>query len=292
VTPADVTARLIAVRSSAALNVRRGKVPRLRYPTLIESDYARILAGWVQEWRTSLQPLIAELPTMLATRFDDARKARRHIEKARSIVRGHAETTKTVANRTAKRTADHHKQEFKRQTKAALGVEVPTMDRNLHRNVELFAQENASLISSLGSKAIADIETMVNAAFTSGISADEIGEQIAKRLDIAEKHARFIARDQMGKLYARVARMRHVEVGVKQWKWTTMQDSRVRPSHRDRHGKTYAYVGEKRPPIMPGEEIGCRCWEEPVFDEIRELAGIPNRARATGNRPTAVRLGR
>lgn len=46
------------------------------------------------------------------------------------------------------------------------------------------------------------------------------------------------------------------------WRWTTMMDDRVRPSHRVRDGQRFA-VGKRRIPLPAG--VNCRCVYLPVF---------------------------
>lgn len=45
------------------------------------------------------------------------------------------------------------------------------------------------------------------------------------------------------------------------WTWETQQDDLVRDSHEQLQGSEYAY--DEQPSIgLPGEEPGCRCWQE------------------------------
>jgi hypothetical protein len=61
--------------------------------------------------------------------------------------------------------------------------------------------------------------------------------------------------------------MRQKQLGVTSFVWQTMGDERVRDEHAERDGQEYEYDD---PPDgeLPGEPIMCRCWAEPVLDDL------------------------
>ncbi len=220
-------------------------------------------------------------------RHDDSaegRQARALLSRARYIVTTAPRRVEAIAERAARSAAQHHRQEFSRQAKAALGVELPTLDRALPIMVDAFGAENAKLMESLGARTLDAIEKLSLAVFARGGSVEDLAKEIERRFAIAERHARFIARDQIGGIAARIARARHKEVGIRLFRWLSRNDGHVRPTHKSKHDRVFAYTGEHAPPFFPGDEAACRCEEEPVFDEIRSLANIPSRARSAGYR--------
>ncbi|MFM2044590.1 MAG: hypothetical protein RLY86_3166 [Pseudomonadota bacterium] len=56
--------------------------------------------------------------------------------------------------------------------------------------------------------------------------------------------------------------------------WRTLQDDKVRPSHAERDGRSFAWR-EPPPGGHPGTEPNCRCWAEPVAGEV--ITPIPGR---------------
>lgn len=78
-------------------------------------------------------------------------------------------------------------------------------------------------------------------------------------------HAAFIARDQIGTLAMEITRDRQTAAGIRKFVWLTKRDSRVRDSHRSRHGKTFAWAdgadGE-----FPGGPPNCRCHAAAVIE--------------------------
>ena len=227
----------------------------------------------------------SDAPGMITHRLDESdesARVRAQTNKTRAIVKHTGERVPIVAKRTAHQVADHQQKLFARQTEAALGVSVPTFDAGLDQRIAHFITANASRIQSLGERTIGDVEGLVAHAFTTGQSPDELAAALMKRFEIAERHARFIARDQVGRLYAQVTRMRNQEVGVAVFQWWTQADGHVRDSHAVKHEKFFPYEGSRAPSFFPGDEAGCRCWEEAVFaaikDKVRELLGGRQRA--------------
>lgn len=260
------------------LATRRRRIPRQQYPKLIESDYATAIVGIFNRARPALAPLMRELPSLLtvaqAERGDrrdvgEASTARTLIDQAkahieRAIQPGELEH---LAAAYARRTAGYQRDQLGRQLKAALGIDVPTLDSRLPALIEHFAQHNAALIKSVPVDVVAKIEKMVMGAFTSGTPHAQLAEEISNRFDIGERHARLIARDQVGKIYGQVNAFRQKDLGVTSFVWQTMHDERVRDDHVDLDGKVFAY---NDPPDegLPGEPTNCRCYAEPVFDDI------------------------
>jgi len=282
----DVAAHVAMQRRLGFARSRR-RVPIARPPRLVESDYAARLADEVGRWRAAIADLIAGAPTMLERhrreRADGAefradagemRHARALLDRARDRVAASASRAESDARRVADAVTRHHRAELDRQTEAGLGVRLPTSDRGLHALVDHFAHENAALIRSLGERTLGDVEKAVANAFRTGARHETLADEIARRFEIADNHARLIARDQIGKLNAQVTRARHRELGIARFRWLSMHDERVRPHHEamtTKNGGVWSYEGPGRPSFFPGEEVLCRCAEQPLFDEILAL---------------------
>jgi SPP1 gp7 family putative phage head morphogenesis protein len=252
---------------------RPTRIPKAHPPTLIETDFAAAMVAMVAEWRALAQPLIDDYNR----RTDDTRRARTKLNTVRAAVQSSIRRAPTVAERSAKRTVQHSKAQVARQTKAALGIEVPTFPPGIDKRVEGFIQENAAAVQRLGNATVDQMEATLARAFTEGWSDAEVAEELIRRFAMTEKHARSLARDQIQRLYSQVTRMQHHELGVAVFRWMTRDDARVRHSHAVKHGKLFPYKGSRAPSFFPGDEINCRCWEEPVLEEIkasvRALAG-------------------
>lgn len=272
-----IAAKQLAARAAAhrqaGLASRRRRVPRSRPPRLIESDYAaRLVAAVVGRIREAIDGVLSGL--LHGLRADGMRLDEHETARTVRVINGIREATEPaiedVARDAGRRVAAHQRGELTRQTRAALGIEPVILDPAIPRTIEGFAHENAQLIRSLHGRTLDQIEAIIIRAHTSGTRAEATAAEIEARYGVAERHARLIARDQIGKLNGSVTALRHEELGIASFVWRDAGDSRVRPRHRDLNGKRFRY---DKPPAegLPGHPIACRCTQEPVFDEILAL---------------------
>ena len=131
---------------------------------------------------------------------------------------------------------------------------VPAEDSQINS----WVSENIRLIKTIDSRWFSDVEKVFQDAYQSGESASEIAKKLSERYGISENRARFIASDQSHKLYSKIVESTHKALGIESYVWDTERDSRVRPAHRIRQGKTIKY---SEPPEdgHAGEAPGCRC---------------------------------
>ena len=147
-----------------------------------------------------------------------------------------------------------------------LGVNVFRSEPFLKPLAEGWVSENTALIKSLPTRLHPELEGIIRRGVMSGQSVKELKEQIKARYGVSDYRAKLIAQDQTLKLNADLTRYRLQSVGVEQYIWRSVQDSRVRPEHADRNGETYSWKagagGEH-----PGQPVRCRCRAEAIWDE-------------------------
>jgi SPP1 gp7 family putative phage head morphogenesis protein len=114
--------------------------------------------------------------------------------------------------------------------------------------------------------------------FQAGIRSEDVAKQINQVLGGENKRrAQIIARDQISKLNGQLNELRQTELGLTQFRWRTVGDDRVRPSHAALDTKTFSW---NDPPIVdgeptvPGQAINCRCIAEPLFEDIYKDLGL------------------
>jgi SPP1 gp7 family putative phage head morphogenesis protein len=64
---------------------------------------------------------------------------------------------------------------------------------------------------------------------------------------------------------------RQRELGVERFVWRTMGDERVRDEHDELKGETFSYDDPPEidgEPTLPGDDVQCRCYAEPVLDDL------------------------
>lgn len=262
-TPA-LLARVAHARSLGMAH--RSRVPRTQPPTLVESDYAHRLVGLVDRMRGASRHLISATSSVLRQDEDPGSRARHMVERFRTEVDHGTDfgAVQGLATDFGRRVSQHQAGQIQRQAKAAIGVEIHTVDAGVPDLIRGFAHENVALIKKLHGSALDEVEVLVSRAVTDGVRAETLAEQIGARFDISERHARLIARDQIGKLSSRITESRHTELGIKSYTWTSMHDG---PRHRVLNGEVIRY--DRPPPDgHAGYPIACRCLQQPVFDDI------------------------
>lgn len=179
----------------------------------------------------------------------------------------HPNAIEAVAAKAAQAVDQSSKALLAAQARAALGIDVHSLGRDVPARIADFTHENVALIKSLTNTTMDKVETMVSRAFTTGQSHEDLAEELEERFGIATRHAKLIARDQIGKLNSKLTTSRHQELGITSFTWRTVGDDNVRPEHDELDGEEFTYDD---PPSegLPGEPIACRCSPEPVFDML------------------------
>jgi SPP1 gp7 family putative phage head morphogenesis protein len=157
-----------------------------------------------------------------------------------------------------------------RNWKRVVGIDLVQAEPWLADYLGAYALNNAQLISSVGDRYLNEISNIVYQGFTSGTRWEDIAESIAERFGVAESRADLIARDQVNKLNGSITQVRQQALGVDRYTWRTMGDDRVRESHREKDGNIYSWDDPPNDTGHPSEEINCRCYAEPVIDDLLE----------------------
>lgn len=272
-TAVERTKNYVSILESLGLRRRvRSRLPRQLAPSALERAYGRSLVQLLKSFDLDWAQLLSELPTLVAASRLDAWE----FDRVRSFVAGVKAKIKTVVEASTRRiastyavaTARFNQTQLGRQTKAALGFEIPFSDRSVASRLGRFVETNVGLIQGLTERTASEIEALILDGFQNRSSAITIGAQVRRKLRTSQKRAVLVARDQLHKLYGQVNAARQQELGVRKFVWRTMHDERVRTTHRSRDGKAYSYENPRGADgELPGEPILCRCIAEPVFTD-------------------------
>jgi SPP1 gp7 family putative phage head morphogenesis protein len=268
---------------------RRARLPRQIPPRRLEEDYAGALVRIVRRVRgawASVLRAVPELATAHATERGDARLDAGEHGKLRRLVSQAVESSRkaiqqpeldSLARKVAGRVGSYQKEQLTKQVRAAVGADPIIRDRGLVARVNEFTHENVALVSSIPERLHGELESIVTHAVSGGrlsggrSGAETLRADIEERFGVAESRARLIARDQVGKFYAALNHARQKELGVERFVWRTVGDARVRDEHEELDGEVFSYDD---PPVvegeeaLPGEQIQCRCWAEPILDDL------------------------
>lgn len=171
-----------------------------------------------------------------------------------------------LAEKFGRRTADFQRAQLSKQFQAKLGIDVVGAEPWLGKAVGSFAGENVALIKSVAQRHFADLETKLVSGLRQGQRWEDLAGLIEERYGVAESSAKLVARDQVGKLFGDVNRIRQSNLGVTSFVWRSMADNRVRDEHELLNGETFPWDAPPEEGI-PGEAINCRCFADPVLDD-------------------------
>lgn len=186
--------------------------------------------------------------------------------------------------------ASFSKEQFQRQAKAAMGIDLVTLEPKLAPAIKAFRDEHIARIESMAADKVARVRTILEDA-GSGTRVETIAKQLMEETGVSKRQAALIARDQVLKLNSAVTKKRHEAAGITEYLWRTSGDASVRPDHRALEGKLFSY---DEPPVVNASEVArgkaarrenagqdyqCRCNAEPVIEGFDEA---PVEGRAVG----------
>ena len=255
----------------------RNKPVSYQYPKGLERKYVKTLRDVIRSINKKFNDTIM---TQLPRLMEEARKlnpqnevrkdswATKIIELSEAMTLfGDREVSSVDIMRFAAMISDYNDDQLGKVFRSVLGVDVLKSEPWLGPLLESFAHENRKLIVSLEQRHLADLEGIIQRGLQDGKSINLLKQDVRRRYGIAERHARLIARDQVGKLNGQLTKQRQAELGVKKFIWRTVKDERVREEHQELEGKVFEW---DKPPSegYPGQPINCRCIAEPVLDDI------------------------
>ena len=132
--------------------------------------------------------------------------------------------------------------------------------------------ENVSLIRSVASEHLADVEQLVMRSVSQGRNLGDLSKALQERHGVTKRRAALISRDQNSKATAAITRARQQQLGITEAVWQhSTAGKHPRPSHVAANGKRYevakgmyldgAYT-------WPGVEINCRCVARSVIPSL------------------------
>lgn len=268
------------------------RLPATPYPDSTERAYAAALAPLVKDLREITGGLVEDLGRYAvedAARLTRSAALAGKLRELRDRVLGRWETSSIIrkiplGNYVEGVDAIHRRATFEQLTRA---IELSPLDLppdsvawikasdgtfSTAKSVS-WAKANARLIRSIAEGHLDRVADVVAEGVRVGSRAEVVATRLREGVQISARKAKSIARDQIATLQGQVVAARQTRLGIAKYRWRTVGDSRVRTAHRAREGQIFAW--DKPPPDgHPGQPINCRCYAEPVLDDIlRDLAG-------------------
>lgn len=252
----------------------------------IEATYYRRIKEYLRAYRDELKRKVtAAVPHLVtslkhvtpeAIRTDDAFDDLNRIFGSVDFELGQSFSTtdlEALARRTGQSVSDLTRKSTERQWKRVLGLDLLTSDAGIKDFLNLISKQNAQLIKSIPDRRLPTMQAGILQALQRGDRVEEIAKYIDETFELMDGNAATIARTEINKLHGQLSSYQQQEVGVEKYTWATAQDERVRPSHADLNGQVFTWdvndepaLGADGGPIIPGQEINCRCVSIPVFD--------------------------
>lgn len=252
-------------------------MPRAQLPTRIASSYAsaliKALRSVTSEAVEKLTPALKEAAATPARVAQDAATPKDVEEIIDSLREQWAdkwprEKIAKLADGYGDQVSVYQATQLNRQLKGAIGSALSTDvvgdEPWLAKSAADFTRENVALIQSVQRRYFDEIETLVARGLADGERWENLVEQISERGKVSESRAKLIARDQAGKFYGDLNRVRQTDLGITRFIWRDVGDNRVREEHALLNGRSFTWADA--PDGGPGEAINCRCYAEPDLE--------------------------
>jgi SPP1 gp7 family putative phage head morphogenesis protein len=267
---------------------KRKPIVPMKYPHGPEYAYRKILLNLNRQYKVILKKQMSPHVVSMATEATAVNLPTGEVRQdalgwqdtLNNVMRKIAEDMTTPTNNAIKQMLrigpqinQANKDQWRRLIRSQYGVDVikedPTRFNALLAN---WSRNNSLLIKDIPSKTSSQIAEQTRTALIEGTNLKDLTKEIfdimSERTDVSDSRAKLIARDQTAKLNGQLTQERQQDIGVESYVWRTMGDERVRDTHDDNDGETFAW---DNPPVEtghPGEDYQCRCWAEPVLPEF------------------------
>lgn len=180
--------------------------------------------------------------------------------------------------------ARRHDETWMQQVNRVVGVDLKAVisSTQIKPAIDVAVQRNVALIKGLSDDVAKRVEVAILDLASRGASTKEITKALQDIGGFTKSRARLIALTETAKFNGQLNEIRQKQAGITKYTWSTVGDSRVRPSHRARNGQTFSWDD---PPSggPPGSEPRCRCVARAILDfDEKPMRSNRQRAREAG----------
>lgn len=169
------------------------------------------------------------------------------------------------------------KREFYERVAGKTGIDVTSLiaKEGIKSTTNALVAETAQWIQTLRDDTFQRFTNNTLFAMSQGESLDTIVGTFDTIVKERKNHAKFLARNQVQNYNSITTKIRAQNLGITEAVWETAGDERVRPSHRDRDGKTFKlaeglYSSMDGLHLLPGVDYNCRCSYTMIIPETAE----------------------
>lgn len=274
---------LLNQRKLKEIKPKRKVPPKWLFPKNAEKQYDKVLYNLTSHLKKLIKEiLIPEIPSMIFEVENKMSNDRQdnYLDRLKSLIlfiRQAIQNNVTNAISFSKilgvEIAAFNKKQFQKTNESVFGFDLFVDEPWLKDQLELFASQNAQLITSLPDQELERVAGDIERGLQQGLRFKDVAKDIQKSFGITHRRATLIARDQTTKLNASLTKLRQQEVGVEEYIWQTSGDERVRPTHKANDGRKFRWDQPPKITGHPGNDVNCRCVARPVLDNLLNLEG-------------------
>ncbi len=131
-----------------------------------------------------------------------------------------------------------------------------------HGLLDAFIDEHKKLIKSVQREHLDKISLAIKRGIREGRLKKDIAKDIRNQTNMSKRRAQLIARNAPLQYSGASTKHHQTSAGIKQYRWQTSHDERVRESHKKFDGQIFTWDS---PGPHPRSEVNCRCDAVPVL---------------------------
>lgn len=296
------------------------KAPKVLYPFPVELAYRKGILNLVFAWKNEITHLI--IPRLAGWLSEsESQKKDAWAEDINSVMndlsltigRHSEEFLNLKVPEYARGTNKWNNKQWVKVVNSVLGIDIVKSEPWLGDQLVTWVNENSGLIKDLQGNTLKEVNNVLNQGILQGQKAKTIENRLLSEAKLksvgaspydssvsalrkAKNRAKLIADDQIGKLNSQLTENRQTDLGLLRYRWRNVKDIRVRGnpsglypdtsfSHWDREGIIYSWDS---PPLdgHPGYAIRCRCFADPVFEDVVDMDKSTSKQTVLKDHPT------
>ena len=166
------------------------------------------------------------------------------------------------------RVEGYHRARIIKTFRSALGVDIrpllaqPPVDVFMAHKVS----ENVDLIRTIPPRAHEGLKArLIRELQNRPFDRQRLDRMLRREYRSSGYNVRRITRDQTTKTIGGLTQIRHQQLGLEGFRWSTSLDERVRPTHIAKEGQLYRWSNPPADTGPPGHDIMCRCVAIPII---------------------------
>ena len=259
---------------------QRRKPKKWLYPLSVEREYEKLLLKLCNDMQAEIEKRLPLLRDVQQDGLDDIPAGSGWFERLRqwlltisASLSASKEAAATAMKLLLRQVDRFNRRQFHEVIRSVYGVEIFTHEPWLLELLGGFEADNIRLIQSIPAQYLETLHGKIVATIRNGGNHRDLMALIRDSYHLPKSRARLIARDQTCKLNGQLTRYRQQQIGVNEYIWRGVLDSRERVHHIEREGERFSW---DKPPKggHPGMDFQCRCYAEAIFPGLEDLKGV------------------